>query len=306
MPALMAESDSLRESMEYARSVNAAVGDDGASAVAMMNDAIGRVSLGFEGMWNTVAIELAPAVEMVATAITGWLPSIVDLVETYLPAAIDGFVFMADSIYEAAEIIGLAAKREETFAQAIERTRQAAQDRAAEMEADRLANKEASKWAAEQEAAKKAADAEAKQREKEAKDLEAANKKKEDQAKAEQTRIDNLIKREEDRLKIRELELTQGKEAARVWDLTNQGVDEATAKRLVAQENSLARGNISQQINAATQGRLITRGTSDLMPKLVALAEKQTKAAENSEKSLADIYEEQKRNKPTQNVASGV
>jgi hypothetical protein len=59
------------------------------------------------------------------------------------------------------------------------------------------------------------------------------------QAEQEQQRLDDLIKSEAERLELRRIELERGKEAAKVQSLINQGVDEATAKAIAAEEASL-------------------------------------------------------------------
>lgn len=133
LPALSAQSESMRESMEYAKSVNAAIGDDGASAVAAMNDAIGRVSLGFEGIFNTVAIELAPVVESIASTIAEYIPPLVEMTATLLPELVDGFAYVADNALAVAEAVGLIARREKTLAQAIDESRKNAAKRAEDM-----------------------------------------------------------------------------------------------------------------------------------------------------------------------------
>lgn len=107
LPALSTQSDSMRESMEYARQVGAAVGDDAAGAVASMNDAIGRVQLGFSGLASTVAVNIAPAVEQVATYIATWLPPAVELANKILPSIIDGMAYVADSALQTAQAFGL-------------------------------------------------------------------------------------------------------------------------------------------------------------------------------------------------------
>lgn len=103
---------------------------------------------------------------------------------------------------------------------------------------------------------------------------EAVLKAKEDQMKAdeqkasdainEQQRIADLVKSEETRLALRKIEVEQGKEAAKVQALINQGVDEATAKKLAAEEASLEtpQQKTPSAIAAlqASESRLLTRG----------------------------------------------
>lgn len=103
---------------------------------------------------------------------------------------------------------------------------------------------------------------------------EAVLKAKEDQMKAdeqkasdainEQQRIADLVKSEETRLALRKIEVEQGKEAAKVQALINQGVDEATAKKLAAEEASLEtpQQKAPSAIAAlqASESRLLTRG----------------------------------------------
>ncbi len=84
-------------------------------------------------------------------------------------------------------------------------------------------------------------------------------------AEKEKQRVRDLVKAEEERLALRKLENEQGKEAARIQSLMNQGVDEETAKRLAAAEAALE-GNNKPDITKdtpklqASESRLLTRG----------------------------------------------
>lgn len=89
MPALMAQSDEFNASMQAASDLGVVVSEEGAAGIAAMNDAVGRVSAGFEGMANQVAMAVAPLVESIANAIAGWLPPIIDLASQYLPTVVD-------------------------------------------------------------------------------------------------------------------------------------------------------------------------------------------------------------------------
>jgi hypothetical protein len=136
LPALSTQAASMRESQEYARQVGAAIGDDGASAVAAMNDAIGRVGLGLQGIANTAAVELAPAVQSVATYIATWIPPIVELANEWLPYIIDSMAYVADSALEAARAFGLMSGNT-TWADSIAKAREQAKATADELEAMR-------------------------------------------------------------------------------------------------------------------------------------------------------------------------
>jgi hypothetical protein len=137
LPALNAQAESMKASAQYARDVGAAVSEEGAAGVAAMNDALGRVSLGFEGLFNTIAIELAPAIEQVALYIADWIPPLVDAARNIIPQIVDGIAAVADASIAAAEALGLIVRTEETWAEAIEQSRQAAGERAKELEAQR-------------------------------------------------------------------------------------------------------------------------------------------------------------------------
>ena len=90
MPALMAQSDEFEASMQAASDLGVVVSDEGAAGIASMNDAVGRVSAGFEGMANQVAMAVAPLIESIATTIAGWLPPIIDFASQWLPTIVDG------------------------------------------------------------------------------------------------------------------------------------------------------------------------------------------------------------------------
>lgn len=99
-----------------------------------------------------------------------------------------------------------------------------------------------------------------------------------EQAAAEQQRIQDRVKAEEERLALQRIEIEQGKEAARVQSLINGGIDEATARRLAAEEAAIEKLKQQQEEQespadsfadkgskelgplAAVQGRLLTRG----------------------------------------------
>jgi len=113
---------------------------------------------------------------------------------------------------------------------------------------------------------------------------ESALQAKEDKAKAEETnaqeaakekqRIADLVKAEQERLALKKLEAEQGKEAAKAQALINQGVDEATAKKLAAAESALEKdkGPMEKPKETgplmASESRLLTSGrSSDPMDK---------------------------------------
>ncbi len=88
-PALLAQSGEFEASMQAAADLGAVVSEEGAAGIAAMNDAVGRVSLGFEGMANTVASAVAPLVETIATTIAGWLPPVLEIANQWLPTIVD-------------------------------------------------------------------------------------------------------------------------------------------------------------------------------------------------------------------------
>lgn len=87
-----------------------------------------------------------------------------------------------------------------------------------------------------------------------------------EEAEKEKQRIAELIKAENERLALKKIELEQGKEAARVQALMNQGVDEVTAKKLAADEAALEKdkGPTAKPKETgplqASESRLLTRG----------------------------------------------
>lgn len=120
-------------------------------------------------------------------------------------------------------------------------------------------------------AIKKAADAAEEIRKKE---RAAADRIKADAA-AEKKRVEDIVIAENQRLELRKIEIEQGKEAAKIQALVNQGVDRATAKQLAAKEAAIdAKTKREEPIKksselsllSATEGRLITRGPSQSIP----------------------------------------
>ena len=84
--------------MQAASDLGVVVSDEGAAGIASMNDAIGRVSAGFEGMANQVAMAVAPLIETIATTIASWIPPILEIASQWLPTIVDS----------AAALVGLA------------------------------------------------------------------------------------------------------------------------------------------------------------------------------------------------------
>jgi len=95
IPALISEQAAFEESMGAAADLGATVSEDGAAGIASMNDAIGRVMAGFEGLANVAAAAVAPAVQAIADVVAEWLPPIIDLAKQYLPAMVDMAIVMA-------------------------------------------------------------------------------------------------------------------------------------------------------------------------------------------------------------------
>jgi len=85
-------------------------------------------------------------------------------------------------------------------------------------------------------------------------------------------RLEEIKKAERERLDLQRIELEQGKEAARIKEFMNKGVDEKTAKEFAAEESRLEKlkedKNKKVQASApqkltATETRLLTRGSSE-------------------------------------------
>lgn len=157
----------------------------------------------------------------------------------------------------------------------------AKQEAERQLEAERKAA-EADKARAAQEAIK-AAEREAKIKQdalkKQIADAEAAKQKEADRRQAEINRVEDIKKAEMQRLELQRIEIEQGKEAAKVKALMNQGVDEASAKRIAAEEAAIEKlkqnakgegekeviggGDTGPQSINASQGRLTTRGPGE-------------------------------------------
>ncbi len=59
IPALISQQDEFNASMEAAKDLGLTVSEQGAAGIAAMNDSLGRVSAGFEGIYNQVAVAVA-------------------------------------------------------------------------------------------------------------------------------------------------------------------------------------------------------------------------------------------------------
>jgi hypothetical protein len=149
---------------------------------------------------------------------------------------------------------------------------------------------------------------------------ESALQAKEDKAKAEETnaqeaakekqRIADLVKAEQERLALKKLEAEQGKEAAKVQALINQGVDEATAKKLAAAESALEKdkGPMEKPKETgplmASESRLLTSGrNSDPMDKTNKILDQTQKHTQEIAKLHAKNLELQQ--KIAENTAKG-
>jgi hypothetical protein len=131
------------------------------------------------------------------------------------------------------------------------------------------------------------------------------------QAEQEQQRLQDLVKSEAERLELRRIELEHGKEAAKVQALINQGVDEATAKAIAAEEAALDRRQQQKQDEQsgkkplekketpalqASESRLLTRGDSGgPLDKTNQILERTQKHTEELAKFQAQQLEQQRR-----------
>lgn len=99
---------------------------------------------------------------------------------------------------------------------------------------------------------KRAAEQQAAARQRQIEQEKAAQQRQIEQAKQaaekEVARVEDLVKREQQRLNIRQIEIEQGKQAAKMQSLINQGVDKQQAKELAAKEAAL------DKLSAAKQG----------------------------------------------------
>lgn len=169
----------------------------------------------------------------------------------------------------------------------------AKQEAERQLEADRkVAEAEKAKAAADAiRAAEREAQIKADAMKKQMAEIEAAKQKEEDRRNAEIKRVDDIKNSEMQRLELQRIEIEQGKEAAKVRSLMNQGVDEASAKRIAAEEAAIEKlkqnaNEKEKPVNAvaeaqainASQGRLTTRGpgdkTNDLLKESNALLRK--------------------------------
>jgi hypothetical protein len=149
---------------------------------------------------------------------------------------------------------------------------------------------------------------------------EAALQAKEDKSKAddqiaqdaekEKQRIADLVKSEQERLALKKLEAEQGKEAAKAQALINQGVDEATAKKLAAAEAEMEKEKTPLQKPKetgplmASESRLLTSGkNSDPMDKTNKILEQTQKHTQELAKFNAQQLELQQ--KIAENTAKG-
>ena len=116
-------------------------------------------------------------------------------------------------------------------------------------------------------------------------------------ANKERQRVVDLEKSIQERIDLKRIELTQGKEAARVQELVNQGIDQASAKRLAAMESALI-GNENRVANlsplAAMESRLLTRGPGRQQEDHLATISRSLKLlVDTSHRSEDSLYQSQ-------------
>lgn len=287
LPALSASADSMRDSAEYARKVGAAVGDDATSAVAAMNDAIGRVGVGMEGVYNTVAVTLAPAVEGIALTIADWLPPLVEMAQSVIPDMIDGVAYLADAMLDVADALGLIAAREGTWAETIEKSRQAARERAGEMEAQREAMRNAQVQSSTQTVDKKAEDTMT-ALERQLSVLLSSETQVKNSEQLAQARTDaeyEYIQSLQDEIAIRQ--------TMKEMEAEDKKKKEEAKKE---QERLDKLGQADKAPQQATQGRLLTRGTGG--DQALLLAKQQVTFLQQIKKVLDDTYNRDKNRDP--------
>ncbi len=95
IPALISEQEGFEASMQAAQDLGLVVSEEGAAGVAAMNDAVGRLSAGFEGVYNQLAVAVAPVIETIATELAAWVPPIIEFANEYLPQVVDLLVQVA-------------------------------------------------------------------------------------------------------------------------------------------------------------------------------------------------------------------
>lgn len=123
-----------------------------------------------------------------------------------------------------------------------------------------------------------------------------------EKAAADATRLAEIEKGELERLEEKNILLRDGAEAANVFRLKQKGLTEESAKEIAAREaildEQLAEKNkpkdekkaeVKSEPIAATQGRLLTRGSGDPAARLVQFAEKQAQLQADAVKILGEI-----------------
>lgn len=280
LPAITADADAMKESAEYARQVGAAIGDDGASAIASMNDAIGRVELGLEGMFTTVAVQLAPAIEVAALNLAEWIPPAVELANTVLPIIVDQFASVADGAFQVGQALGLMSADAQTFSELLEESRKRSEEAAAAFEERRRLQAEMLARPEEDDKKETAFEKTLKALERQVavlQESEAVVKRREELATAETAEQRNQL----ELLQLKAVKLEQAKKDQEF--LTKQAqkqADEEARERERKEEESRKRfQELAPQFGTiqATQGRLLTQGpTAGPFDKLFAESQKQT------------------------------
>jgi len=139
IPALIAEQSGFEDSMRAAQALGVTVSDEGATAIANMNDAVGRLMSGFEGIANQVAVAIAPLVESIATELATWVPPAVTIAKEVLPSVVDILVQVAGYAADVSGVFGRLAAYDFTGALNAAQNMQTADDWANRLEESRKA-----------------------------------------------------------------------------------------------------------------------------------------------------------------------
>jgi hypothetical protein len=131
-------------------------------------------------------------------------------------------------------------------------------------------------------------------------------------AKQQIQKIEDLKKSEMERLELQRIEIEQGKEAAKVKELMNQGLDEESARKIAAEEAAIEKLKETQTKQLSTnssgggdsklqafESRLLTRGPGDRRKDPSALLEElisETKAVKEATEATASEVAEIKNN----------
>ena len=303
-PALLANADAFQASIDAANSLNANLDGGGAEAIEAMNDALGRVETGMQGVIDQATVALSPAITAVAEVLATWLPPVIKLAQYAMPLLVTDITFAIGYAKDLAGVLGKLAVLDfsgavagfetigetgDEMVEALNKSRDAAIKAAEQADKTRMANAASAVVLAD----------DVKQAEKKANEIEKTFDALEKQLAIAQMGSDEYEKQqqlatarndtERERIALMQRQVTEQEQINTLAEQQSKAENDRINKSLDANEkvrqDRLADEEAKQQALAnaprgttAVESRLLSRGPSDMIPKQSLEVQKKTLA----------------------------